>query len=175
LRRAGLGNLGARGSGKVRRHSLRDGTGLMTHIIFYEKPGCANNARQKQLLEAAGHSLSVRNLLSEPWTADRLLGFFVGKPVTEWFNNAAPKVKSGTIESEKLQAADAIALMLVDPILIRRPLMEAGGQRSVGFDPAHVEAWIGLTKPPADGADLETCRRTSTTSAAPAGRENKTP
>jgi nitrogenase-associated protein len=131
----------------------------MTDVIFYEKPGCANNARQKQLLEAAGHSLSVRDLLRESWTADRLRAFFGGRPVAEWFNRAAPSIKSGAIVPESLDAASALALMLAEPILIRRPLMEAEGARSVGFDPAHVDAWIGLTNRQAQGADLESCRR----------------
>lgn len=143
----------------------------MTHIVFYEKPGCANNARQKQLLEAAGHTLTVRDLLREAWTADRLLAFFIGKPVVEWVNKAAPKVKSGVIDPDQLDAAAAIALMLDEPILIRRPLIEADGRRSSGFDPAHIEAWIGLSKPQAQGADLETCRRGSAgVVAGPAGR-----
>ncbi|WP_036263334.1 ArsC/Spx/MgsR family protein [Methylocapsa aurea] len=135
----------------------------MADIVFYEKPGCANNARQKQLLEAAGHKLDVRNLLNEPWSADRLLAFFGRRPVAEWFNKAAPRVKSGAIDPEKLDPAGAIALMLAEPLLIRRPLMESGGVRAVGFDPAYVDSWVGLTNPRAQGADLETCRRGSST------------
>ncbi len=34
----------------------------MAHIIFYEKPRCLGNARQRALLEAAGHDLDVRDL-----------------------------------------------------------------------------------------------------------------
>jgi arsenate reductase-like glutaredoxin family protein len=41
-------------------------------VIFYETPRCATNARQRQLLEAEGHDVLARNLLSEPWTAQRL-------------------------------------------------------------------------------------------------------
>ena len=40
----------------------------MAKIIFYEKPGCGGNARQKALLLASGHELEVRNLLGQ---ADR--------------------------------------------------------------------------------------------------------
>ncbi|WP_026607457.1 ArsC/Spx/MgsR family protein [Methylocapsa acidiphila] len=134
----------------------------MAHIIFYEKPGCANNARQKRLLEAAGHSLSVRDMLTEPWTAERLRDFFGDRPVAEWFNRAAPRVKSGAVEPERLDAERAIALMLDEPLLIRRPLMEVEGERSVGFDPDHVDAWIGLSAPSVQGVDLETCRRPTT-------------
>lgn len=44
----------------------------MATLTFYEKPGCQGNARQKALLRAAGHQLHVRNLLTEPWTPERL-------------------------------------------------------------------------------------------------------
>ncbi|MBI1424317.1 MAG: hypothetical protein GC149_12685 [Gammaproteobacteria bacterium] len=39
----------------------------MAEIVFYEKPGCGNNTRQKALLAAAGHHVIARNLLTEPW------------------------------------------------------------------------------------------------------------
>ena len=119
----------------------------MAHVIFWEKPGCAGNARQKALLAASGHSLDVRNLLSEPWTAERLRGFFGARPVTEWFNRSSPRVKSGEVRPEALGEAEALGLMLADPLLIRRPLMEAGGRREAGFEPERIKAWIGLAEP----------------------------
>ncbi len=131
----------------------------MAHVIFYEKPGCANNARQKALLTAAGHALELHNLLTEPWTSDRLRDFFGTAPVADWFNRAAPQVKSGEIDPARIDAATALALMLADPILIRRPLIEAAGRKVVGFDTALLAQWIGLSAPPAEGVDLETCRR----------------
>ncbi len=104
---------------------------------------------------------TIRDLLTEAWTADLLRTYFTGKPVADWFNKAAPKVKSGEIKPDGVDAETALALMLAEPILIRRPLMEAGGRRNVGFDPQEVEAWIGLEKAHAAPADLETCRRKS--------------
>jgi nitrogenase-associated protein len=132
----------------------------MSHVTFYEKPGCANNARQKKLLEAAGHELSLHNLLTEPWTAEVLRSFFGERPIADWFNKAAPQIKSGAIDPQKLDAEAALALMLAEPILIRRPLMEAEGRRDIGFDIATVEAWIGL-QVQNPNLDIETCRRPS--------------
>ena len=37
----------------------------MSCIIFYEKPGCATNRLQKELLRSAGIELEVRDLLRE--------------------------------------------------------------------------------------------------------------
>jgi nitrogenase-associated protein len=71
----------------------------MAKVIFYEKPGCGGNARPKALLVSSGHELDVRNLLAEPWTAERLQPFFGSRPVAEWFNASAPRVKSGEMIS----------------------------------------------------------------------------
>lgn len=133
----------------------------MAKIVFFEKPGCANNTRQKALLAAAGHEVDARNLLTEKWTARRLRPFFGARPVVEWFNRAAPRVKSGEVVPERLDEANAIALMLAEPLLIRRPLIQVGKRREAGFDQELVDAWIGLgpsaATPPAKG--WETCTK----------------
>ncbi len=127
----------------------------MAHVTFWEKPGCGTNARQKLALANAGHTLDVRSLLTEPWTAERLKDFFGATPVATWFNPAAPKVKSGEVKPEVVEAEAAIALMLAEPLLIRRPLVEVEGARCAGFDREPVTSLLG---PAAPGArPLEGC------------------
>jgi nitrogenase-associated protein len=116
----------------------------MARVVFYEKPGCAGNARQKAALLASGHTLDVKSILAEPWDAERLRSFFSARPVAEWFNMSSPRIKAGEVKPDALGAEEALSLMLADPLLIRRPLMEAEGRREAGFDPARVAAWIGL-------------------------------
>jgi nitrogenase-associated protein len=116
----------------------------MAKVVFYEKPGCANNARQKALLAASGHELDVRNLLTESWTAPVLQRYFGAKPVAAWFNSASPRVKSGEIRPDSVAAPDALALMIADPVLIRRPLMQVDDRYESGFDSDAVDKWIGL-------------------------------
>lgn len=116
----------------------------MATVVFYEKPGCASNDRQKTLLAAAGHTVLARSVLTEKWNAQRLRAFFGELPVAEWFNASAPRVKSGEVRPETLAEPAALALMLSDPLLIRRPLMDVDGQCRAGFDPEVVHAWIGL-------------------------------
>ncbi|WP_142847683.1 ArsC/Spx/MgsR family protein [Telmatospirillum sp. J64-1] len=116
----------------------------MAHVIFFEKPGCRNNTRQKALLAASGHSVEARNLLTHPWTAGELRAFFGDRPVAEWFNRAAPRVKEGEVVPEEMKAEAALAAMLADPLLIRRPLMQVGDRREVGFEADRVHGWIGL-------------------------------
>lgn len=116
----------------------------MAHVIFYEKPGCGGNVRQKKALSDSGHRLDVRDLLSTPWSGAQLLAFLGRLPVAEWFNRSAPLVKSGEIVPEALSATQALELLLENHLLIRRPLMQVGEERMVGWDETKVAAWIGL-------------------------------
>lgn len=119
-------------------------------MLFYEKPGCVNNTRQKALLMAAGHVVEARNLLTEPWTEAVLRSFFGTRPVAEWFNRSAPAVTAGRVVPERMDGAQALMLMVQDPLLIRRPLIEVEGRRSVGFEARDIMALLGL--------DLETAQ-----------------
>jgi nitrogenase-associated protein len=133
----------------------------MSTVTFYEKPGCKGNLRQKTLLAAAGHTVIAKNLKTEAWTADRLLAFLGQLPVGEWFNCAAPAIKSGEIVPENLGAETALRLLLDDPLLIRRPLLEvekgSATERRVGFDVAAVDAWIGLHDVELPAGNIEAC------------------
>ncbi|SDS71889.1 ArsC/Spx/MgsR family protein [Pseudomonas oryzae] len=133
----------------------------MTRIVFYAKPGCATNARQQRLLRAAGIDLEVRDLLGEPWNAERLLAFFADRPVSEWFNRAAPAVKAGAVVPEALDRVQALALLLATPLLIRRPLLQLGTKHLAGFDPLALNALLPeqhrLREQPA--ADSDSCAR----------------
>ncbi len=133
-------------------------------MLFYEKPGCINNKRQKQLLREAGHEVMAKNLLTEHWEISHLLLFFKGHPVADWFNRSAPAVKSGELVPEHLDARQALELMLQNPLLIRRPLMQVGEHYHLGFDLASVQNWAGLgpslqVSEQSLAADLETCPR----------------
>jgi len=116
----------------------------MSKVIFWEKPGCRGNARQKEILLASGHELEVRNLLTEPWTEERLAAFFGERPVTERFNPTNPKVKSGEIIPGHIKADVALRMMVEEPLLIVRPLMQVGEERMAGFEVQEVHNWIGL-------------------------------
>ena len=127
----------------------------MATVVLFQKPGCGTNARQKHMLELAGHTVIVKDLLTEPWTAERLRGFFGDTPVASWFNAAAPRVKSGAIDPEQLDADGAVGLMLAEPLLIRRPLVEVGAERCAGFDREPVTTLLGdRGQTPRDSANV---------------------
>lgn len=133
----------------------------MATVIFYEKPNCVNNTRQKRLLTEAGHTVIAKNLLTENWQAEQLRPFFTDLPVREWFNYSAPAIKHGEIEPDIINAEQALEIMLIQPLLIRRPLMQVGEQRMAGFDSEKVTAWLDVQN---TEQDLESCPRSVSSS-----------
>jgi len=129
----------------------------MTRVLFYEKPGCINNSRQKALLQGLGHEVVARNLLTEPWSAQRLRPFFGTLPVAQWFNVSAPRIKSGEVPYRDLDETQALRLLVDDPLLIRRPLIETEAGRLAGFDPCVLLAGLGVLFE--TGQDLQSCPR----------------
>ena len=130
----------------------------MKIVIFYEKPGCATNAKQKRLLLDAGCIVIERNLLEHGMNLEELSEFLEHLPVVKWFNPNAPKVKSGEINPKQLSAPAALNLLMTEPILIRRPLMVLGGLKECGFDIRKIELFLG--KPLAETVS-ESCSSTS--------------
>jgi nitrogenase-associated protein len=128
----------------------------MAVVVFYEKPGCCGNAKQKAVLEASGHTVVARSLLDTPWTRMQLRSFLELLPVAQWFNPNASLVKSGEIVPADFDEATALGLFQADPILIRRPLLEVDGVRRAGFDVAAIKDWIGLSAVP-DGETVGAC------------------
>ncbi|WP_345975735.1 ArsC/Spx/MgsR family protein [Sulfurimonas sp. HSL3-7] len=114
----------------------------MKIVIFYEKPGCATNAKQKKSLRDAGCMVIERNLLEHGLTMNELHAFLQEKPHTQWFNQSAPDIKNGVIEPALMSPAAALQTLMRDPILIKRPLMVVGGKKLCGFEQKKIEALI---------------------------------
>lgn len=132
----------------------------MAVVVFYEKPGCAGNARQKSLLKASGHTVVAKSILDTRWTRLQLLSFLKMLPMVAWFNRNSPRVKSGEVVPEAFDEADAttvLELLQDDPLLIRRPLLDVDGERRAGFEVREISDWIGLSAVASASADFEVC------------------
>ncbi|WP_349573199.1 ArsC/Spx/MgsR family protein [Azotobacter salinestris] len=122
-------------------------------VIFYEKPGCGGNRRQKTLLQEHGVELEVRDLLSTPWTRERLEPFFAGLEKDAMVNTAAPKIKSGEVDVAALSRDELIEKMLAEPLLIKRPLLEVGETLVCGFDIPRLNALLNVAMPVPEAID----------------------
>ncbi len=116
----------------------------MKLVIFYEKPGCATNSKQKKSIRDAGYLIIERDLLNNELDKETLYEFVKDKPVHEWFNVNAPKIKSKEIDPLGFSEDEALELILKEPILIKRPLMVIGGQKICGFDSELVEQLLNI-------------------------------
>jgi nitrogenase-associated protein len=103
-------------------------------VIFYEKIGCSGNERQKKLLTSHGISFQTRSLLDTKWDKESLSSFFTGLEKEEMVNKFAPQVKNRQIDIDTLSKDELIQMMIKEPILIKRPLLQIGSNRICGFD-----------------------------------------
>jgi nitrogenase-associated protein len=115
----------------------------MKIVIFYEKPGCATNARQKKSLRDAGCMVIERDLLEHGMNREELQAYLKHKPLTQWFNPAAPRIKSGEINPAMMNEEAALQMLMREPILINRPLMVISGRKLCGFEQEYVETLLG--------------------------------
>ncbi|MEA1919523.1 MAG: ArsC/Spx/MgsR family protein [Campylobacterota bacterium] len=116
----------------------------MTAVLFYEKPGCATNAKQKEELKNAGCMLIQRSLLDHGLSPEELYEFLKPLDVSAWFNPSAPKIKKGELDTKNISKEEALALLHKEPILIRRPLMVIGDRKFCGFERRKIKKIFGL-------------------------------
>jgi len=114
----------------------------MKLVIFYEKPGCATNAKQKSALREAGCKVIERDILNNGMSEADLSGFFVNLPIEKWFNKSAPQIKNAEIDIKVLDESSAMKLLMENPILIKRPLMIINKRKLCGFNQWFVERLI---------------------------------
>ncbi len=116
-------------------------------VIFYEKPGCAGNGRQKELLKKHGVSFEVRSMISNKWDKPTLEAFFEGLSKEEIYNPFATKIKEGKFDPNAYTKEELIEQMLKEPLLIKRPLIEVDDVKLCGFDIAKLNALLEIDMP----------------------------
>ncbi len=124
--------------------------------VFYEKKGCGGNARQKELLKKAGVEFEVKDILNTIWTKELLEGFFEGLSVENIFNMSALKIKNNALDIAVLSKEESIELMLKEPILIKRPLLEINQTKLCGFDIDKINALLHIAMP--KPKDINECK-----------------
>lgn len=126
------------------------------NVTFYEKPGCAGNAKQKKLLDLYNISYETKNILSTPWKENELHAFFAGLDKENIVNIFAPKIKNGEVEVAALSKEELVKLMIQEPILIKRPLLAIGEHKLCGFDIAQINKV--LQKNICESVSISTCQ-----------------
>ena len=115
----------------------------MAFIQFYEKPGCVNGEKQKNILREAGNTLECVNILEHSWSREELALFLSVKDPTLIMNYTAPAIKKGEIIPANLSYDEAVALMIENPLLIKRPLIRVDGMSVQGFTDERLTPYLG--------------------------------
>lgn len=127
-------------------------------VVFYEKPGCAGNRRQKALLQEHGINLDVRDLSAADWSPEQLEAFFGERDNSAIVNTSSPKIKSGEVDPSALSREALLQRMVSEPLLIKRPLLEVGDEKVCGFDIPRLNALLGIEMPIPE--DINSCQKT---------------
>ena len=87
--------------------------------------------------------LNERDFFAEPLSEEELRGLIGGRPVGEIFSWNSPSFKKLGVDREDLDDEELIRLMLGEPRLIRRPLVQVGAKVVVGTDKDAMERAFG--------------------------------
>ena len=69
-----------------------------------------------------------RDFFADPFTEDELRGLLGERPPSEYFSWNSPSRRKLGIERDETSEDELVALMLQEPRLIRRPLIEIDGE-----------------------------------------------
>jgi Spx/MgsR family transcriptional regulator len=101
-------------------------------IDFYCWNSCNTCRQTKAYLVEKGYELNYRDFFKEPFTKSEIQTLLSGRPAAEMFNARSPSVKDLGINSDSLTSDEMIELMLVEPRLIRRPIVRVEGRIHFG-------------------------------------------
>ena len=91
----------------------------------------------KAELSQDGAELEERDFFAEPFTVDELTGLIGEQPVSDYFSWRSPSFRKLGLRREDLADDELLDLMIAEPRLIRRPLIQpADGRLILGTDKA---------------------------------------
>lgn len=111
-------------------------------LTVYHYPKCSTCRNALKWLKTQGIDFAGVDIVLAPPSAAVLqrLHEQSGLPIQKFFNTSGESYRSGNFKErlQTLSAAEAYRALAADGKLIKRPLVDAGRQVLVGFDPA---AW----------------------------------
>jgi arsenate reductase (glutaredoxin) len=106
----------------------------MKRVRFLYKSACTTCRDARAFLRNLGVELDERDYAKAPFTADELREIFKDRDARDYLNPRSPAYKALGLAGKSLTRDDAIALILRDSNLLKRPLLLAGKEVVTGFD-----------------------------------------
>jgi arsenate reductase (glutaredoxin) len=103
-------------------------------VTFLHKPACATCRKARRFMERRGYKLNFRDITKNPLTSSELAKL-IGKHDHEDFLNPRSELyREEDMKNNPPSRREAIGMMAMDPNLIRRPVIVAGGRVVIGYD-----------------------------------------
>lgn len=109
---------------------------------LWMKSSCTTCRKAKALLEELGLPFELREYYKTPLTAAELEGLLPEDP-TPYLGSKSPKFKELGLKDRRLSKSEAIALIVEDNNLLKRPLLVHDRGFIAGFDEAAYRALKG--------------------------------
>lgn len=103
-------------------------------VEFLHKPGCTTCEKAEDFLERRGYQLQYRDLWKDPLSAAELEKLIGPRDHQEFLNTHSEAYRDKNLVEKPPTRREAIRMMAMEPRLIRRPVIVAGGRVVVGFD-----------------------------------------
>lgn len=112
------------------------------NATLWMKSSCSTCRKAKALLLELGLDAVIRDYWKRPLTAAELEKLLPVDPAP-LFGTKSPKYKELGLKDRRLSKAEAIALMVEDNNLLKRPILVYSGGLLIGFDEAAYRALKG--------------------------------
>ncbi len=103
-------------------------------VTFLQKPSCATCRKARRFMEKRGYKLNFRDISKNKLSVSELQKL-IGKRDHEDFLNPRSEIyRKKKLKDHPPSRREAVGMMAMNPDLIRRPIVVAGGRVVVGYD-----------------------------------------
>lgn len=111
-------------------------------LKFFFKPSCGACRKAKAYLDRRGLDYEPLDITRTPPSREFLARSIDAADPKKSLNARSSSFRAKDLANRQLTAEEALALMLQDPNLIRRPFFIDGEKIFVGFEPAALETFL---------------------------------
>jgi Spx/MgsR family transcriptional regulator len=103
-------------------------------LLFLHKPSCVTCRKAANSLESRGYHLNYRDIIEHPLTTSEVEKLIGKHDHEEFLRPRSETYRKKNMKENPPSRREAVGMMAMDPELIRRPIVVAGGRVAIGYD-----------------------------------------
>jgi Spx/MgsR family transcriptional regulator len=103
-------------------------------LQFLHKPSCVTCRKTRRLLENRGYHLNFRDITKNRLSAAELAKLIGKRDPEDFLNPRSETYRKKKLKDNPPSKREAVGMMAMNPDLIRRPVVVAGGRVAIGYD-----------------------------------------